>query len=496
MAHTFKHLVRSKLRGLMRQFGRDEDGSMIIFSLFMFMIMLILGGMAVDFMRFESRRAQLQGVADRAALAGANLNHDDDPKEVVIDYITKAGMAEFLNVDPIIQNDTNYRSVEVTTNMELSTFFLKLVGIDEMEASSTSTAVEGVGEVEISLVVDISGSMRNPTYDEDGNSTGFTKIEKLREAASAFVDSVLDPLYEDKISISLVPYSQQVNAGPTLFGRLNTIHQHDFSHCIEFPDSAFLTTAIDTATVFEQGQHVQFNSEYDDYGNRIPELSMPVCPNATFERITHITQDATALKTQIESLEPRAGTSIFFGLKWGLALLDDTMAPIVATGLDTAFTGRPVAFGTDTNPSSTSKVVVLMTDGENQWSNYLYSEYYDHPDEYAHWNDYNYPYHYYNQLSSSGVGYSSAYYTRYNTPNFPYGTNATDGDALTQSLCDAARDNGITIFAIAFEASEHGGDTMANCATTPSHYYQASGSELTEIFRAIANQITELRLTQ
>jgi Flp pilus assembly protein TadG len=471
----------------MRQFGRDEDGSMIIFSLFMFMIMLILGGMAVDFMRFESRRAQLQGVADRAALAGANLNHDDDPKEVVIDYITKAGMAEYLNVDPIVENDTNYRSVEVTTNMELSTFFLKLVGIDEMEASSTSTAVEGVGEVEISLVVDISGSMGWPTYDEDGNDTGYTKIEKLREAASAFVESVLDPLYVDKISVSLVPYSQQVNAGPTLFGRLNTNQKHNFSHCLEFPDAEFDTTALDTSLLYEQGQHVQFNTEYDEYNNVIPDLSMPVCPMFDYEQITHISQSIPDLQAQINDLQPRAGTAIFLGLKWGLALLDDSMAPIVASGLDPAFSGRPVAFGTDNNPSSTSKVVVLMTDGQNSNSYYLNPEFYDHPDEYFHWSQYNTPYHYYNQLQGVTGYYGSLYYKRY---------EPDDGDALTQSLCDAARDQGITIFAIAFESTEHGEDTMADCATTPSHYYKASGSELTAIFRAIANQITELRLTQ
>ena len=487
MAHTFKHLVRSKLRGLMRQFGRDEDGSMIIFSLFMFMIMLILGGMAVDFMRFESRRAQLQGVADRAALAGANLNHDDDPKEVVIDYITKAGMAEYLNVDPIVENDTNYRSVEVTTNMELSTFFLKLVGIDEMEASLTSTAVEGVGEVEISLVVDISGSMGWPTYDEDGNDTGYTKIEKLREAASAFVESVLDPLYVDKISVSLVPYSQQVNAGPTLFGRLNTNQKHNFSHCLEFPDAEFGTTALDTSLLYEQGQHVQFNTEYDEYNKVIPDLSMPVCPMFDYEQITHISQSIPDLQAQINDLQPRAGTAIFLGLKWGLALLDDSMAPIVASGLDPAFSGRPAAFGTDNNPSSTSKVVVLMTDGQNWKSKYLKPEFYDHPDEYFHWSQYNMPYHYYNQLQGVTGYYGSLYYTRY---------EPDEGDALTQSLCDAARDQGITIFAIAFESTEHGEDTMADCATTPSHYYKASGSELTAIFRAIANQITELRLTQ
>ena len=57
-----------------RTFRKEEDGVMIAFSLFILLLMLIVGGMAVDFMRLEARRSLIQGVADRATLAAADLD--------------------------------------------------------------------------------------------------------------------------------------------------------------------------------------------------------------------------------------------------------------------------------------------------------------------------------------------------------------------------------------------------------------------------------------
>ena len=47
----------------------DEDGSTTILSLFLFLIALILGGLAIDFNKVISERTQLQVAADSAAHA-------------------------------------------------------------------------------------------------------------------------------------------------------------------------------------------------------------------------------------------------------------------------------------------------------------------------------------------------------------------------------------------------------------------------------------------
>jgi len=57
----------------------DENGTVTIFALMMFILMLAAGGIAIDVMRYETQRTQLQYTLDRAVLAAAALNQQEDP---------------------------------------------------------------------------------------------------------------------------------------------------------------------------------------------------------------------------------------------------------------------------------------------------------------------------------------------------------------------------------------------------------------------------------
>ena len=64
--------------------GARRDGGLILFSLFILVLMLIVGGVAVDVMRFETERTMLQNTLDSATLAATNINRDDiDPEQMV-----------------------------------------------------------------------------------------------------------------------------------------------------------------------------------------------------------------------------------------------------------------------------------------------------------------------------------------------------------------------------------------------------------------------------
>ena len=52
------------------------------------------------------------------------------------------------------------------------------------------------------------------------------------------------------------------------------------------------------------------------------------------------------------------------------------------------------------------------------------------------------------------------------------------------------------VFAIGFEAPQRGLDAMENCASSPSHYFDVAGVEISDAFNSIARTITQLRLTQ
>ena len=470
------------------RFARDEGGAVIYLSLLFLFLMLIMTGMAVDFMRFESRRTMLQSVTDRAVLAAADLDQDKDAKEVVIDFFEKAGYSEdnILDIDVIDLKDFN--SVGVTARKDINTIYLRMLDQYVLSAPAAATALEGVSNVEVSLVVDISGSMRDPVTPADGSTSTKTKIQALREAAKTFAETVLTDKFKDKISMSFVPYSEHVNAGPDLMTAMSTPRVHNWSHCMEFASSDFSKTGLNVPGNYPQMQHFQWNPDVRDgwYQNTVVDT---VCPQYDYERIVPLTQNLSALTTQIDKLQPRAGTSIFLGLKWGLALLDRSMQPAVSNlisqgAVDTAFSGRPVAYPQDGEAADTQKIIVLMTDGENDKSMRLQDSVYSTANHYAHWASHNFQYFRYREIANEND--ANWFYQKY---------DKTTGDRYMGQLCDLAKENGVIIYTVAVEATANGQKEMAKCASSNAHFFNASGADLETIFGAIAKQITELRLS-
>jgi hypothetical protein len=69
-------------------------------------------------------------------------------------------------------------------------------------------------------------------------------------------------------------------------------------------------------------------------------------------------------------------------------------------------------------------------------------------------------------------------------------------DGQLQAACTAAKDDNVIIYGIAFEAPTNGQAQIRACSTSAAHYFVANGSEISTAFTAIANNISQLRLTQ
>jgi Flp pilus assembly protein TadG len=223
-----------------RQFKKDEDGGLIVLTLILLISMLVVGGMAVDFMRFESERTKLQSVSDRAVLAAANLNDDRDPGAIITDFFVAEGYGGTIIGEPDIDKNANGSTITLNSQIDMDTFFLRFVGMDTLSAPASASAIQGTGNVEVSLILDISGSMGNwmqgpiTQYDANGNIrrdadgeiitvTGWgTRMFFLQQAAKQFVSDLLLPEYEDRISINLIAYSQHVRLRDDLYMALRT----------------------------------------------------------------------------------------------------------------------------------------------------------------------------------------------------------------------------------------------------------------------------------
>ena len=371
-------------------FWRDEDGAMMIFCLFIFGMMLAVGGLSFDLVRYETHRERLQSTLDRAVLSAASLTQSQDPKAVVLDYLTKAGMEDYIDEqDIIVTQDINFRRVQATARIHVPLHhgtFAVFTGPDnpnnELIAEAHSTAEESIGDVEISLVLDISGSMNS-----------YSRLTNLKTAAKDFLDTIYDAAEADSVSTSIVPYSTQVNAGELLTSYLNMTEVHQESHCIDFVAADFNTAAMSLTQPYTHSLHMDpWTTENSTYGYAVGEdrpygispgrrdLPNPVCrDNGDGEGNVEImpwSTDKAALKTYITGLDADGNTSTDIGVKWGAALLDPSMQTaltgMIGTGdVNANIAGRPFNYSS----ADAMKIMVVMTDGVHT-NQYYMDDYY------------------------------------------------------------------------------------------------------------------------
>ncbi|MCY1127261.1 pilus assembly protein TadG-related protein [Frigidibacter sp. RF13] len=540
---------------------------MLIFGMFLFVSMLLIAGMALDLMRFEERRTKLQATIDRAVLAAADMDQTLDCKAVVKDWFVKAGAGTPSDDQITCTKDEFGSEVKVTASTSMPTWFMKMVGVPTLQTPTASTAEEKIGSVEISLVLDVSGSM---------NSNN--RLTNLKPAAKSFVDQMFESVETGKLSMSIVSYSTQVSLGPDLLEYFWHTAEHTNSSCLEFASGDFTKTGVQPKSTpigtppGALDHQYQLNGHFDPFYSAANPPQLFNCPenSETSRAILPLSADASALKNKINALSASGNTSIDIGTKWGAALLDPSMAPVVAAmiadgKIGGSVAGRPYGFthADGSKNNDVLKVLVVMTDGENtteyrlrdvngndydfgpsrvfmsdtnnsgysgsswykrfSWydptrsSNKYYSLYTGSwrsepwgmqtgdisgsdttvqltwPEVWAlmshRWLADNIVYRVYGSSTERNkwrTGYSNSISTSYVSGS---------KDSLTLSICSAAKDKGIKVYTIAFEAPTDGQALLKQCASSPAHYYLTSGSNISHVFSAIANSINKLRLT-
>lgn len=539
---------------VLKRFSVAQDGSLSVLALCLFLLMVMLGGLAVDLMRYEQTRTTLQNTLDRATLASASLTQSLDPAEVVADYFTKAGMDQYLE-GVTVSEGMNFRNVTADAAAATDPFFLHLIGRAEMDAKGHSMAEQRVTNVEIMLVLDVSGSMLT-------NS----RLVNLKTAANEFVDTVLSSDAEHKISIGLVPFNGQVNIGPDLRAKYTALTDDpnvSNVQCVDMPSSVYNATALPTNTAMSMTAHADtYTSTYQTNAwvaytdttyaigyHAINNKGNVWCPPIAGNIIRLPSQTISTLQTQISGLSAVGATSINAGLKWGLALMDPSAATmysqLIGSGkMAEELEGRPYSF---TDPEA-MKVIVLMTDGEHFAEERVNAAYKSGlSDIYKSNNDGNYSI-YHASLTTTNKYWvphlgtfrsapwsnstNTGTYTQQSWPqvwsamrlsyvawqfyarglgstsqarNIEYAnrmaafrskTLTTSMDSQLQQICGLAKGQGVIVYGIAFEAPALGQTQIRNCSTSTAHYFNASGLQIRTAFRAIASNISQLRLTQ
>ena len=531
-----------------RTFHKAEDGTLVIFALVLFVLMAMMGGIAVDVMKYEATRTQLSQTLDRCTLMAASLDQRLDPQDVVEDCVAKAGLGKQLQ-SVVVLEDVNSRDVQAVAKADTKPFFMHMLGIDRFDAAAGSRAEQKITDVEIALVLDVSGSM------------GGTKISNLRTAASKFVATMLDNDPNRRISIAIVPYNAQVNLGPTLLSKFNVTAPHNAlnrpfdlanHNCLELPPSVFGAAGISRTVALPQ--MAQSDHAYGtDTGNyytaptstsyAVPNFGANFCRTEANNVVRMPSQDKAQLQGWINGLTANGNTSIALGMKWGTVLLDPSARSIydeyIAAGQMSAnLSGRPF----DTGSRDSMKVIVLMTDGEHVAHDRINDDFKAGPSpiwrssgdgrysiyhagqpgsakyyvphlntwrttawtsnatpavqqdwrsvwtnlklSYVAWQFYGRPY-----------GYS-AYTNAINTMRSTYASVAELNSRL-QATCAQAKADGVIVYGIAFEAPLNGQTQISQCATSvEQHYFDVADREIETAFDTIASNLTMLKLTQ
>ncbi len=203
----------NKYREYLKRFSGEEYGGFTIFVVFVFVCLIAMTGIAVDFMNYERDRVKLQWALDNAVLAAANLEQVLPPADVVNAHLAAQGLDEYQKNIGVEESYLD-RTVSASIGTEFETHFMRLSGVESLSLGVASAANEAAPHTEISMVLDISGSM--------GNNN---RVELMQAAAKAFITKSLsrneDPttgVKSDKqTSISIIPFAGQTNPGSTMF---------------------------------------------------------------------------------------------------------------------------------------------------------------------------------------------------------------------------------------------------------------------------------------
>lgn len=332
-------MVRT-LTAVFQRFLRETRANVAMVFALSFGVLASAAGGGLDFSRSVGIGAELQAALDSGVLAAASLSQTRDPDTVVRAYIEAAlsdhgDLLEGLSLEVSQDISLNSREVGAVAAVRVPTTLLGIAGISHINVVREARAVERVRNIEISLVLDISGSMRG------------SKIRELREAAEEFVNVMLldNP---GRISISIIPYnggvrlpSEVISSGlmdlPPGLLRQSACAEHGR----EYP------TQIDLTGV---------ELELLRWGNQpmIAGASSSFCPERD-EASLFLSNDRQELVDRIRRLDAGGNTGLDIATAWGARALD----PSWRGRMGGDFPDRPVSY----DRTDAMKVLVVMTDG-------------------------------------------------------------------------------------------------------------------------------------
>jgi len=457
-----------------RRFLRDRRGNIAITAGVLAGPLIAATGGAVDFMHFMTIRSEIQGALDTGVLAAASLSNSRPAQLVIADYLTSNLDPGIVDPDRIAVTVTSERSLNtatviVTADYSFEPVFLGLFGVRELPVSVSVGGTQSVQEVEISMVLDISGSMAGD------------KIASLKDAAKEFIDTVLQEEVRDATSVSIIPFNGTVHLPDAFDAFVEPAELADHAGCMELDHwnaATFAFNGDDYHYTYEDG-----SSEEDDdrtnneksgaswsnaYHQSIPEYyhqGETYCPGEDMEAI-FLQNDPDLLKGRIDDFVAAGYTGMDVGAMIGLIGLDPSFKSL----LGGVFPDRPSAFGAEV-----LKVLIIMTDGELT----------QQPRPKI-------------VLEDRNTVLNQRIPELDNNRNQRVRISTNEGRNQFYGVCNHAKDDQVLIFTIGFQidTGKWSHQALGDCPQNESQYYFVEDLDIKAAFNSIAASINNLRLTK
>jgi Flp pilus assembly protein TadG len=487
-----------QLRARLADFARDTEGAvMMTFGLMAIAMFAMVGG-AVDLGRWLNARDQTISAIDAAVLAaGRALQTGATPeqaKQLALTYYNQNTKSRLLLEEDTVAFDvsSDKTTVTATGSARIRTPFMGLANVDSLplftgpeapEASVLQQSHSGSNR-EISLMLDVSGSMCSPC----------TKRDDMKAAAADLV-SILLPENQGEFwtKIAVVPFSGDVRPTTDMLSQVvppitNTAwpkyrsftqgggggkkdkkkddDDDDDDDDDEEEEPAF--NYYRTACVGERqgsNKHTdaaasptsEFVTQTYVYSSVLPASynaakASSLCSTPESGTVMPLTSDKADLLAMIAGLTTGGGTAGHVGTAWAYYMLSPDWASIVPDG------SEAVAYGT----GNVKKIAILMTDGE-----------------------YNYTY------DNKGI--------RVGDGNAGPSANGNSSSAQAIATCNQMKQDGIDVYTVGFDlgGNQNAINTLKICASSNDKAYIAeNGAALKLVFRDIAIKLTDLHLSK
>lgn len=433
-----------------RSLQSDKRGAVAVMFGVSAIILFTVAGLAIDSSRVYSVNMKMRETLDAAALAAAKILDDENATDAQFQQAGESFVTSSLKqlrVDRVtwknvkIEVDRPTGTVVASAEVTMPALFGAISNnFSTFTFTPTSTVVYKPKKIELSLVLDITGSMCDtPPGNANNACSSGAKLSALKDAANDMVQTLADtdPAY-GAIRVAIAPYSASVNAGSFANAVSGGASVDD---CVverngvtAYTDASPSSSALGTASIADT-----------------PAYS---CPSASILPLTDVSDAAgrNVVQNAINSLQGFGGTAGHIGLAWGWYLVSPSWAGTFPTA------SKPKPYDKD----KIIKTIVLMTDGmfntayKNGGSDYV-------------WPD-----------SSTG------------DPTKP-GTSGYQALKICENI--RALGDQAQIYTVGFQTPPDAEALLKECSGADNYFDADSAAQLTEAFKTIANKLTMLRVS-